>query len=220
VINWVFPETHPEWMSVPGPNCWPGIDEACKKIQALKVDADWVMVLAHWSDELFAYPRAQDRAVAQALADAGADLIVCHHPHVVRGMELYGDCPVFYSLGNYFFSEFSEGSSGQRVQWAPRSREALGILLTFERGKKPKYQPLSFWQAKEQSILDPRQRAAKRMVQTSRVLERFHASEYEAWYHTERERFDRYGARWHFGVRRLGLVGLIHYFVNKVRARK
>ena len=26
ILNWVFPETHPDWMVIPGPNCWPGIE--------------------------------------------------------------------------------------------------------------------------------------------------------------------------------------------------
>ena len=57
-------------------------------MEKAKGEADWVMVVVHWSDELFPYPRPEDRATARELAQMGADLVVGHHPHVVRGMEI------------------------------------------------------------------------------------------------------------------------------------
>jgi poly-gamma-glutamate synthesis protein (capsule biosynthesis protein) len=42
--------------------------------------------------------------VLQALVDAGADLIVGAHPHCLQNIEYIDGIPVFYSLGNYFFS--------------------------------------------------------------------------------------------------------------------
>ena len=116
VVNWVFPETTPDWMSEPGPNCWPGFAAAERTIGELKRDSDWVTVVVHWSDELFPYPRLEDRDIARHLADMGVDLIVGHHPHVVRGMELIGTCPVFYSLGNFYFSDFCD----ERGEWLAR----------------------------------------------------------------------------------------------------
>ena len=38
-------------------------------------------------------------------ADLGVTAIIGHHPHVVRGMEIIDSCPVFYSIGNFYFSE-------------------------------------------------------------------------------------------------------------------
>jgi len=38
---------------------------------------------------------------ARAMIDAGADLVVGHGPHLLRGMELYQGRPIFYSLGNF-----------------------------------------------------------------------------------------------------------------------
>ena len=112
IVNWVFPETHPDCETAIGPNCWPGLGEAKLIIQSLKKNANWVFVLVHWSDEDFSFPRPEDRLLARELAGMGADMIIGHHPHVVRGMEIIGSCPVFYSLGNYFFSNF-EGPPGE-----------------------------------------------------------------------------------------------------------
>ncbi|HOQ99412.1 MAG TPA: CapA family protein [Anaerolineae bacterium] len=209
IANWVFPETHPDWMAVPGPNCWPGRDEASRIIRRLRDVADWVLVVVHWSDELFPYPRPEDRAIARELAEMGADLIVGHHPHVVRGMEVIGRCPVFYSLGDLYFSEIRDDRGNWIVRRAPRNREGLGIEITFARGKNPTYQALSFWQQGSQVAPDPRGRAARRMAWASRPLQRFQGSRYAEWYGAQRSRFDRWGGRWHFGVRKLGWRGLV-----------
>ena len=215
ILNWVFPETHPDWMAVPGPNCWPGPEEAKKAVEKARGEADWVMVVAHWSDELFPYPRPEDRATARELAQMGVDLVVGHHPHVVRGMEVFGACPVFYSIGNFYFSDVADGHGGWIAREAPRNREGLGIEISFRRGKKPEYRILSFWQARRQVVHDPIHRARRRMDWTSRPLRRFQDSAYVEWYAVQRARFDRWDYRWHFRVRQLGIRGSVRYFLRK-----
>jgi poly-gamma-glutamate synthesis protein (capsule biosynthesis protein) len=209
IVNWVFPETHPDWMAVPGPNCWPGVEQAKRTVHELRDRADWVLILVHWSDELFPYPRPEDRAIARHLAHMGADLVVGHHPHVVRGMELIGSCPVFYSLGNFFFSDIADGHGRWIVRQAPRNRESLGIQVVFRRRQRPKYRFLSFWQTKGQVILDPIRRAHWRMESASRPLRHFQDTEYAEWYAVQRSYFDKWGYRLHFGLHRLGLRGLV-----------
>jgi len=46
-------------------------------------------------------PRGELRAWAHAVVDAGADAVVGHGPHVLRGIELYRGRPIAYSLGNF-----------------------------------------------------------------------------------------------------------------------
>jgi hypothetical protein len=215
IVNWVFPETHPDWMAVPGPNCWPGPEEAKKAVQRVRGEADWVVIVAHWSDELFPYPRSEDRATAHALAEMGADLVIGHHPHVVRGMEVLGACTVFHSIGNFYFSDISDGRGGWITREAPRNREGLGIRLSFQRGKRPEYRILSFWQTRGQVVVDPIRRARRRMERTSRPLQRFRGSEYVEWYAVRRARFDRWGYRWHFRLQALGICGLARYLLRK-----
>ncbi len=209
ILNWVFPETHPDWMHVPGPNCWPSLNEARHIIQRIRSHADWVLVVVHWSDELFPYPRPGDRTVAYELVSAGADLIIGHHPHVVRGAETIGTCPVFYSLGDFYFSDVADGQGGWITRRAPRNREGLGVWITFRRGHSPIYRVLPFWQANGHVTLDTLRRATKRMEHVSRPLEQFQGSAYAEWYISERSRFDRWGYRWHFGLWQMGWRGLI-----------
>ncbi|MDQ3549197.1 MAG: CapA family protein, partial [Chloroflexota bacterium] len=40
---------------------------------------------------------------AHAMIDAGADMVIGHGPHLLRGMEIYQGKPIFYSVGNFIF---------------------------------------------------------------------------------------------------------------------
>ncbi|MEX0348298.1 MAG: CapA family protein [Paracoccaceae bacterium] len=68
--------------------------------------SDFVIAMLHWGHEFELFPRRAQQIAAQELADFGADLIVCHHPHVVQPIQLYrtraGDrtVPIAYSLGS------------------------------------------------------------------------------------------------------------------------
>ncbi len=62
---------------------------------------DIVVVSLHWGDEFIERPSPADVALAHAIIDAGADLIIGHHPHVLRGVERYGRGWIVYSLGNF-----------------------------------------------------------------------------------------------------------------------
>jgi poly-gamma-glutamate synthesis protein (capsule biosynthesis protein) len=85
---------------------WPDEDEL-KKMQedvvALRERVDILVVSCHWgvsgSQKLVAY----QTAIGHAAIDAGADLVIGHHPHVPQGMEIYNGRAIFYSLGNFFF---------------------------------------------------------------------------------------------------------------------
>jgi poly-gamma-glutamate synthesis protein (capsule biosynthesis protein) len=72
-------------------------------IQNLSSRADIVAVSFHWgissSFELADY----QRTVGHAAVDAGADVVIGHHPHVPQGVEVYRGKPIFYSLGNFVF---------------------------------------------------------------------------------------------------------------------
>jgi hypothetical protein len=203
VINWVFPETHPDWEVVPGPNCWPGLEGARVTIRSLKDQADWVLIIVHWSDELFPYPRLEDRLIAHQLIDMGASVVIGHHPHVVRGIEIIGSSPVFYSLGNFYFSNISDGQGRWVNHEAPRNREGLGIQFYFHRGEQPEYDILSFWHTGERVVLDPLHRAARRMKWASQPLSGAQNSTYAKWYANQRASFDRLGYRLHFGLWKL-----------------
>jgi gamma-polyglutamate biosynthesis protein CapA len=65
--------------------------------------ADVVIVFIHWGREGAAHAGNHQRWAAQAMIDAGAHLVIGHHPHVVQEIERYGDGLIAYSLGNFLF---------------------------------------------------------------------------------------------------------------------
>lgn len=62
-----------------------------------------IVVFLHWGSEFHTEPFSRQRMEAVLLANAGAEAIVGHHPHVVQPMEMVGSVPVFYCVGNYLF---------------------------------------------------------------------------------------------------------------------
>ncbi len=76
----------------------------CEEVRKATEKADYVIVYTHWGTELQEQPDANEKAIARDLVEAGADLIVGAHPHILQTIEYIDDVPVFYSLGNYFFS--------------------------------------------------------------------------------------------------------------------
>lgn len=69
-------------------------------------NVDILVVLFHWGEEYELKSNAFQRETAHALVDAGADLIVGHHPHVSQDIEEYKDKWIFYSLGNFIFDQY------------------------------------------------------------------------------------------------------------------
>lgn len=64
---------------------------------------DHVIVFVHWGVERAEIPEDYQRTLAKEYIDAGADLIIGAHPHILQGFEYYKGVPVCYSLGNYLF---------------------------------------------------------------------------------------------------------------------
>lgn len=67
--------------------------------------ADIIVISLHWGVEYSAEPNSSQIALAKELADAGVDLVIGHHPHVVQRYEKYNDSYIFYSLGNFVFDQ-------------------------------------------------------------------------------------------------------------------
>ncbi len=91
------------------------LDAATRDIQLLKRQVDHVIVSCHWGIEYIDRPSPNIRSAAREMADAGASLILGHHPHVVQGIEKYNKSLIFYSLGNFLFD----------FLWSRRTRESF-----------------------------------------------------------------------------------------------
>lgn len=68
---------------------------------------DVIVVSFHWGRERQTELRGYQPLLAHAAIDAGADLVIGHHPHILQAVERYKNGLILYSLGNYTFSTFS-----------------------------------------------------------------------------------------------------------------
>ena len=78
---------------------------AITDIKELKTKADIVIVQLHSGYQYEASPSISMTDQARAAIDAGADIVVSHHPHVTQGMEWYKGHLIVYSLGNLVFDQ-------------------------------------------------------------------------------------------------------------------
>ncbi len=75
-------------------------------VHEMKRRADVVIVSMHNGIEYMKRPSPKQIEFAHRAIDAGAALVVGHHPHVVQPVERYHDGVIFYSLGNFIFDQF------------------------------------------------------------------------------------------------------------------
>jgi hypothetical protein len=72
-----------------------------------------------------------ERPLAKAAIDAGADIVVGHHAHILQGIEIYKGRPIYHGLGNFVTVtralNIEANSSPKRLEWARRRRELFGF---------------------------------------------------------------------------------------------
>ena len=79
-----------------------------KTIETIKKENknSFVVLYPHWGEEYKLTSNSFQQRLAHQFVDAGADLIIGSHPHVVQEIELYKDKLIFYSLGNFIFDQY------------------------------------------------------------------------------------------------------------------
>lgn len=85
------------------------------------------VVYAHWGEEYVPDPPARIVAAARLFAEAGADVVIGSHPHVVQKSERYKEAIIYYSLGNFVFDQYFSSSTAR----------GLMVRMDFEEGKAP-----------------------------------------------------------------------------------
>ena len=85
---------------------WLDEDHVRRTVQAADASADMVVVFPHWGEEYNLEPVEYQRQMAQIFMDAGADVIIGGHPHVIEPVEILTasdgrKVPCFWSVGNF-----------------------------------------------------------------------------------------------------------------------
>jgi hypothetical protein len=163
-------------------------ERAVAAVRQAAASADAVVVSLHWGDEYASAPRSADVDLAHRLADAGALVVLGHHPHVLQPVELYRRADgrlavIAYSLGNFISNQsrrYLAGVTPDRVG-ATRDGALLRVVLArrdYGRGVRQvelagvDYLPL--WTENDTAEIDrranPRSRASIRVISLDRAL--------------------------------------------------
>lgn len=81
-------------------------DKIINDIKEIKEREDcYIVLFPHWGIERLPYVEPADREHAHRCIDAGADLIIGHHPHIIQQVERYKEKTIVYSIGNFIFPQ-------------------------------------------------------------------------------------------------------------------
>lgn len=111
-------------------------------IAAEKAAGNFVIVYPHWGEEYKHDRNARQVELAHAFVDAGADVVVGMHPHVVQGIEIYKGKTIFYSLGNLIFDQY----------FSVETQQGLALKMNIDVDKKVVFELLPYEIPKSQPV--------------------------------------------------------------------
>ncbi len=130
-----FPKEFYARADKPG-TCYGHAFRVAEMVRAAVDSGALVIVSFHWGTELRETPRRYQRDLAHVAVDAGASLVLGHHPHVLQGLELYKGKLIAYSLGNFIFASYSDRA---------RDSGVLKVQLVGSRVIAAQFIPLDVW---------------------------------------------------------------------------
>ncbi|MEO5922334.1 MAG: CapA family protein [Bryobacteraceae bacterium] len=138
------------------------LDAMSADIEALRSSVDVLTVALHKGlGHTPATVAMYERQVAKAAIDAGADVVVGHHAHILQGVEVYRNRPIFHGLGNFAIAtralNIDGNSSPERRAWAERRRKLFGFepdpeYLTYPFHPEAKNAIIAFCEIDDQGI--------------------------------------------------------------------
>lgn len=108
---------------------------AYEEIRKARQQADLVIVIAHWGKERVQQVDSTQSGLAHGFIDAGADLVIGGHPHVLQGVEQYKGKWIAYSTGNFIFTRSSNEKTWETGLFEARCTKSASCnlrLLPFE----------------------------------------------------------------------------------------
>jgi|GEM_PF-492925 len=88
-------------------------EQTLQAIEKVEEEAHITVVLVHWGEERKDHPNSDQLALAKKYVDAGADIVIGSHPHVLQGFEQYNGKWIAYSLGNFVFAAHPKGRQAE-----------------------------------------------------------------------------------------------------------
>jgi poly-gamma-glutamate synthesis protein (capsule biosynthesis protein) len=104
-------------------------------IKHLKTNGvDLVAISLHWGHEFIQYPSLDQIRFGRSIIDAGADIILGHHSHVIQGIERYNGGLIAYGLGN-FIMDF----------WQDKMRQGLVLEIDLTKDGIKTWNAMPIW---------------------------------------------------------------------------
>lgn len=108
--SWTAGRSHPGLLTTYDPAI------LIKEIEKARQTCDYLVVYVHWGIEKNTHPEEYQRTLGMQYIDAGADIVVGSHPHVLQGIEYYKGKPIVHSLGNFVFGSTIPETALLRVE--------------------------------------------------------------------------------------------------------
>lgn len=112
-LGYTYDQQNGNWRDIDTRIALTDVPTVCRDVAALRKRADVVIVSMHNGIEYMPKPTQAQIAFAHAAIDAGATLVIGHHPHVVQPEENYHNGLIFYSLGNFVFDQYQREATQQ-----------------------------------------------------------------------------------------------------------
>ena len=128
VGSWNATSTKPGMLTTYDPKIL--VDE----IRKLREQCDYLVVYVHWGIERKETPEDYQRSLGKQYIDAGADVVIGSHPHVLQGVEYYKGKPIVYSLGNFIFGSSIPKTALLKVQWDGQASQLTFVPGTSSAG--------------------------------------------------------------------------------------
>ncbi len=131
IVNFCEGEDGTATRGGPGTFGWQ-IDRVVETVRSVRSQADIVVVICHGGREHPPFPPPYIVETYRRIADAGADIVIGHHPHAPQGMEIHRGTPIVYSMGNFVFLQQADlffRRSGYMVELELSGRKLSGLRL-------------------------------------------------------------------------------------------
>lgn len=120
--GWAAGASHPGVFSAYDPA------PVAEAIREARSRCDFLIVSVHWGLERHTEPEKYQRDNGHAYIDAGADLVIGSHPHVLQGIEFYQGKPIFYSMGNFIFGSSIPATMLGQVIFSPDGTVSYRVI--------------------------------------------------------------------------------------------
>lgn len=123
-------------------------------MEKIRKDCDILIVSIHWGVENSFRATKEQQRLAREIIDAGADIILGHHPHRFQAVEIYEGKPIIYSLGNLIFDQND-----------PNNQESFLVDMTFTENELTKLTLIPIRTIEKNHVIIPKGENARAMLE-------------------------------------------------------